>query len=321
MEKKLNDIKYLIEKLSRRIDNALTSSSISNLERDLMLDLLKQAYVAIEELNAKPVEQVVSPVEPPVIEVKQPEPTTSLLIQQPSVEEYNIKETPFSQPQTVIEQPVFEEPAIIETPILQPQSVFEQPVYKEPVFEETPQSQPEPATQQPVFEKPVSDETPAEQPLPVFQQPVFIEPVIEKNPEPQPQPIVHHTKDYTEKAHAPVADLFGNPMISDKFKKETPTLNDMIVSIKGDNSLAHQMQLKPISDLRTAIGINEKFQFVNDLFDGQIEKYNEAIMNLNNCSSGNEAKWLLKDLKNQYNWKEENEAYNRIQTFVNRRYL
>lgn len=321
MEKTLNDIKYLIEKLSRRIDNALINSSISNLERDIMLDLLKQAYVAIEELKAKPAEQLVSPVEPPVIEVKQPEPTTSPLIQQAPAEEHTIKETTTSQPRAVIEPPVFEEPVIIETPILQSQPVFEQPVYKESPLEETPQSQSETVTQQPVFEKPVIDETPAVQSRPVFQQPVFIEPVIEKTPEPQLQPVVHHTKDHTEKTHAAVADLFGNPIISDKVKKETPTLNDMIVSIKGDNSLAHHMQLKPIADLRTAIGINEKFQFVNDLFDGQIEKYNEAIMNLNNCSSGNEAKWLLKDLKNQYNWKEENDAYNRIQTFVNRRYL
>jgi hypothetical protein len=233
MEKTLNDIKYLIEKLKSKIDNVLANNAVSSLERDLMLDLLKQAYLAIEELPIHQAKSEDLQMEPTVLEVKPPEP----------------------------------------------------------------------------------------EPLPVAAPPVYIDPVKESNAVVEPQPATPPTKENIEKFHAPVTDLFGNSSIADKVKKESPSLNEAIISANGDHSLAYQMQLKPIADLRTAIGINEKFQFVNDLFDGQIEKYNEAILNLNNCGSGSEAKWILEDLKTKYNWNEGNEAFDKIQSFINRRYL
>jgi hypothetical protein len=162
---------------------------------------------------------------------------------------------------------------------------------------------------------------PEPEPLPVADSTVIVEPVKEPIAVPEPEPFTPPAKENIETFHAPITDLFGNPSIADKLKKESPSLNEAIISANGDHSLAYQMQLKPIADLRTAIGINEKFQFVNDLFDGQIEKYNEAIVNLNNCGSGSEAKWILEDLKTKYNWNEGNEAFDKIQSFINRRYL
>lgn len=116
-------------------------------------------------------------------------------------------------------------------------------------------------------------------------------------------------------------DLFGTFTIADKLKSEAPSLKDKITSGKHDQTLADRMQLKPISDLKTAIGLNDKFQFINDLFEGSADRYNEAVNLLNSCSSGNEAGQLFADLKSRYSWDGKNPVFMKLQDFVNRRYL
>lgn len=116
-------------------------------------------------------------------------------------------------------------------------------------------------------------------------------------------------------------DLFGTITIADKLKSEAPSLRDKITSGKHDQTLADRMQLKPISDLKSAIGLNDKFQFINELFEGSADRYSEAVNMLNHCSSGSEAGQLFADLKSRYNWDGKNPVFIKLQDFVNRRYL
>lgn len=121
-------------------------------------------------------------------------------------------------------------------------------------------------------------------------------------------------------ASVPV-DLFGTPTIADKLKSETPSLNDTIISGKSDLSLADRIHLKPISDLKPAIGLNDKFQFINDLFEGSTDRYTEALNLLNSCSGTQDAEALLADLKARYHWPDQNAAWKKLREFVVRRYL
>ncbi|MFH1120576.1 MAG: hypothetical protein V1775_12200 [Bacteroidota bacterium] len=116
-------------------------------------------------------------------------------------------------------------------------------------------------------------------------------------------------------------DLFGTPTIADKLKTDTPSLNDKITSGKNDLSLADRIQLKPISDLRAAIGLNEKFQFINELFEGSTERYTEAVNLLNSCAGSGEADQLYSDLKSRYNWDEQKPVIKKLHEFIIRRYL
>ena len=119
----------------------------------------------------------------------------------------------------------------------------------------------------------------------------------------------------------PQADLFAAPSLADMLKSDSPSLNDRITSGRHDQTLADRIQLKPISDLKAAIGINEKFQFLNDLFESSSDRYNEAIQLLNACSNSNEANQLFDDLKSRYGWDEQGPAFKRLHEFVVRRYL
>jgi len=203
--------------------------------------------------------------------------------------------------------------------ILETEPSISGPLDKVP-FERVPQSNSQKPDQQPEPEKPIH---PVVQPEPVsIAQP---EPVVKA------QPVIPHEPETvltdtplvasSTKQSPHTADLFGAPSIADKLKSDVPSLNDKMTSGKGDQSLAHRMQLKPITDLKAAIGINEKFQFVNELFDGHTENYNDALTRLNNCDSGSQALWLLDELKSKHNWDEQDDTFNNLKVLINRRYL
>ena len=117
----------------------------------------------------------------------------------------------------------------------------------------------------------------------------------------------------------------------DLFSSETHTLSDKLKNGKklihetlkndDDNSIAAKMQKNPIQDLKSAIGINEKFLFINELFKGKLEEYKEAIDNLNNLESLTNAMQNLDHLKEAYDWEEDTEAFIKLSDFVHRRYL
>ncbi len=118
------------------------------------------------------------------------------------------------------------------------------------------------------------------------------------------------------------ASLFDDaPTIADKFQG-SPTLYDKFAVTKEDKSLAGRLQKNPVSDLKKSIGINEKFAFINELFDGDLGSYNAAIEQLNNCKNLNEAfNTLSNDLAPKYNWKDEADSFQQLKTLLERRYI
>lgn len=61
-------------------------------------------------------------------------------------------------------------------------------------------------------------------------------------------------------------------------------------------------------DLRSLIGINQKFRFINELFDGNLRIYDETIAKLNKCQASSEAEAILNDLRQVYGWKTSEET-------------
>ena len=87
-----------------------------------------------------------------------------------------------------------------------------------------------------------------------------------------------------------------------------------------DNSLVAKMKRKPIKDLRTAIGINEKFAFIK-LFGGDATVWTNALQKLNSFSSYWEAEAMLSEFNQKYKWKEEDETLQSLMDLVERRYM
>lgn len=110
--------------------------------------------------------------------------------------------------------------------------------------------------------------------------------------------------------------------IGEKLQSEsTNTINDKIAKNKQDDSIASRLQSNSINNLKEAIDVNLKFQFLKDLFKDNTEEYQRAISKLNQMPDLNTAMELLNSLKLRYKWHENPETYELFHNIVKRRYL
>ncbi|MBS4057133.1 MAG: hypothetical protein KGZ82_07445 [Bacteroidales bacterium] len=87
-----------------------------------------------------------------------------------------------------------------------------------------------------------------------------------------------------------------------------------------DSSIAARMSKAKISDLRSAIGINDKFLFINDLFKGNMQQYNRILDELNAFKSLNGANTYLIELKVEHQWDVDSAAFQKLKGFIERRF-
>lgn len=71
---------------------------------------------------------------------------------------------------------------------------------------------------------------------------------------------------------------------------------------------------------RMEITLNQKFQFINELFNQNATEYGLAIDQLNECASWQDADTYLSSLKSVYNWKDANETFKRLKELTKKRF-
>lgn len=112
------------------------------------------------------------------------------------------------------------------------------------------------------------------------------------------------------------ADI-GNVIASHGFTKPEVEKQE---TEEEDNSLAAKLGKQKIENLNSAIGINDKFLFTNELFDGNTEQFMKTIDLLNSCTSFDDAKSQLVKLKETRAWDAEEMPFQRLQKLVYRKY-
>ena len=131
-------------------------------------------------------------------------------------------------------------------------------LYTSPFAAET-----KPKAEEPKVE-PVAKQEPKAEPT------IVPEPKVEAKPEPAPVPT-------PAPAPAPVAQPTAEPVrLGDVLGGKTTTLADKM----ADDS-APTAAFNRITDLRKAIGLNDKFLMIRDLFDGDAARYEDTITTLN----------------------------------------
>gem|GEM_PF-988560 len=179
----------------------------------------------------------------------------------------------------------------------------------EPVEAPTPEEVP---VHEPVKEVPVHE--------PVKEVPVH-EPVKEVPvPEPVKEVPVHEPV-----KEVPVHEPAEVPNAEETLQKaEAKVEADAIKSASNEeeaNDLASKFSNTPINDLKKAISIVKKFEFINALFQGNVEKYAYSIHHMNNLQSGDDAFTYLHDLRTEYKWEDEDKNFLELANLVRRRYL
>jgi hypothetical protein len=99
------------------------------------------------------------------------------------------------------------------------------------------------------------------------------------------------------------------------------SLNDRLKSSSSYKEIGHSIKDMPIKDLRKAIGINDRYVFINELFRGDETMYERSIKTINGFNVYGEAEfWIKRELKLKLAWNDNNEGVQLFDELVKRRF-
>lgn len=107
--------------------------------------------------------------------------------------------------------------------------------------------------------------------------------------------------------------------INDTVKDELDSLNDRLKVVKTE--LSDILTDSPIKDLKKAIGVNDRFLFINELFRGDEAMYERSIKTINSFSIYPEAEyWIRRELKTKLGWSDQQEVVRQFDQLIRRRF-
>jgi hypothetical protein len=133
----------------------------------------------------------------------------------------------------------------------------------------------------------------------------------------QPTPITENYQDKSQTAsEKPRVVRSAIDLFSDTVEE---TIADKL-GHSNDSSIARKMQQSQIADLRQAIGINEKFLFINGLFNGDLGRYNKAIDEFNELTTKEGVNAHFLELKIHNQWSDDNDGAVKLKALLDRKF-
>ena len=97
------------------------------------------------------------------------------------------------------------------------------------------------------------------------------------------------------------------------------SLNDRLKESKIE--LSQSLTSAPIKDLRKAIGVNDRFLFINELFRGDEAMYERSIKTIQNFTIYAEAEfWIKRELKVKIGWLDSHPVVKQFDQLIKRRF-
>jgi hypothetical protein len=127
-----------------------------------------------------------------------------------------------------------------------------------------------------------------------------------------PKPLItkeeheHHVKKPSESS-----------IFADTFSHLSGSLNEQIGSHKADGDLSQRLKSKPISSLTEAIGVNDRFFFIREIFNNNKDAYAQAIFRLDHAENLCDASAIIMSYTGDNN---ENEAVIQLLDLVKRKF-
>ncbi|HLP72609.1 MAG TPA: hypothetical protein VK155_06880 [Bacteroidales bacterium] len=108
-----------------------------------------------------------------------------------------------------------------------------------------------------------------------------------------PEPAIDENAIAEQKPEKP----FVAPIIADTFSHLANRFNEQVGENQGDEfSYTHGRHYEKLSE---AIGINDRFYYIREIFDGKREVYNEAVARLEKAQNMKEAREIIADYKTE----------------------
>jgi hypothetical protein len=112
---------------------------------------------------------------------------------------------------------------------------------------------------------------------------------------------------------------YENVELNDAMSSSKKSLNDELKEEK--NEVANVLQAAPVRDLKKAIGVNDRFLFINELFRGDETMYERSIKTINGFNIYPEAEyWIQRELKVKLGWKDDDTIVVHFHQLVKRRF-
>lgn len=142
-----------------------------------------------------------------------------------------------------------------------------------------------------------------------------------------------------ESKHAPAEDPAGKEQsvnanqsskegesgqsLLDKFKASSKaSLHERFQEKNQQRVLSDRLKQTPISDLKSAIPVNQRIAFVQNLFNGDQKVYKKTVDFVDKCKNYSEAKMYIQSkIKDKYDWTDEDGYVQEFMNYVYRKFL
>jgi hypothetical protein len=109
--------------------------------------------------------------------------------------------------------------------------------------------------------------------------------------------------------------------LNDRFSRDQQTLNDTLKQVASKDPTLERHLKTRIENIKSAIPLNQKFVFINELFRGDTSAYHQALNELEHCDTYQSANELLMDkYARNYNWNMEGEEVQAFFEIIERKF-
>lgn len=307
-----NQLQKVISEINKASQRVVLSEKVEQLDLDVLLERIRKAYSLVIDLE---VEQEMEQMPKVVIIEKEP---VFEMVQQEEIKLEEIEQEAFSQ-EEVVQEAFFDTQEINDLP-----QEKEEPVEKKDeipsVLKYLNEQMPKSSTISPIHIK-IEDEVKETQPELVVEEEKAVEIVVENKVIEEDrveeivveQEVIEEPK-IEEKKEEVVQELFfeapieeskpknisNGKSIGEQYEQKKSIFENFSTNIKQDD-ISKRFN-SPKIDLRTAIGVNEKFMFINDLFSGNLREYTDFIQRLNEAETLEMANVILNGEKENKRW-------------------
>lgn len=139
----------------------------------------------------------------------------------------------------------------------------------------------------------------------------------------EPESTVSETN-LTEQITEPEAPVIETPETTPQEEQPQEKMEEKATTVvenaKTNQEIAQKLSRTPIKSLKEAFSLNDRYLYANELFDKNMEAFNNLIKTIDESSNMSEAHEKLITAKTQYNWDEENNLYVEFSILIERRF-
>lgn len=159
-------------------------------------------------------------------------------------------------------------------------------------------------------------------PKDVNKEPVIPDSEVKEKTSPEIQRTIKHEPSRASKKDGSSLTIGKKPesaIIADTFSHLSSKLNEQLGSLREDeDDVSDFLKAQPLTNLSEAIGVNDKFLFIREIFSGNQESYNQAISRIDKAESLADARAILLSYTDE---SKENDASKLLLDLVKRKFL